>query len=416
MPKVSVVIPIYNAEPYLRECLDSVVTQTMSDIEIICVNDGSTDGSGDILREYADRDTRITVIESDNGGVSAARNRGFDATCGEYVIFLDADDYFEPSMLDDVYLRCVQDDAEIGVFKIRYLYTHRDLMVEAHWSLRTEFLPAATPFSHESVSGSIFSAITPCVWNKMFRRSFLVDKGLRFSPELKRAEDVPFTYVALAQAHRITVVDKALVNYRTGLAGTLQSTVHERPFDICRALVLTRDGLRAAGIFREMERDFVNAALDQLLYALSSVNTADAFGKLYGAIKDRYFSELGISDRPKEYFYVEDYFERYVKITQSPPEAYLFDEARSLRRRAEQVLDRATTTGEALDQTREQLEDAREDNRSREAELRATRKQLERVTARLDRLEASPLFRFARAVARIPRAIVRRAKTVGGAK
>lgn len=102
-PKVSVIIPVYNAEKYLRECLDSVVNQTLKEIEIICVDDGSTDGSLTILREYRKKDKRVKVLTQANEGVSAARNRGLLSACGEFVAFLDSDDYIEISAYEISY-------------------------------------------------------------------------------------------------------------------------------------------------------------------------------------------------------------------------------------------------------------------------------------------------------------------------
>ena len=93
MPKVSVIIPVYNVEKYLRECLDSVVNQTIKDIEIICVNDGSTDGSLDILNEYCSNDDRFVIINQENQGLSVARNNGLNSASGDYIAFIDSDDY-----------------------------------------------------------------------------------------------------------------------------------------------------------------------------------------------------------------------------------------------------------------------------------------------------------------------------------
>ena len=97
MAKVSVIIPVYNVEPYLKQCMDSVVGQTLKDIEIICVDDGSTDGSLDILKEYATEDSRIQIIEQKNAGAGAARNNGMRHATGKYLSFLDSDDFFEPT-------------------------------------------------------------------------------------------------------------------------------------------------------------------------------------------------------------------------------------------------------------------------------------------------------------------------------
>ncbi|MDR2409276.1 MAG: glycosyltransferase, partial [Bacteroidales bacterium] len=100
MPKVSIIIPVYNVEKYLAECLDSAIGQTLRDIEIICVDDGSTDHSPEILDEYVKKDSRITVLHQSNGGPSKARNTGIDIATGEYILFLDSDDTIKPTLCE----------------------------------------------------------------------------------------------------------------------------------------------------------------------------------------------------------------------------------------------------------------------------------------------------------------------------
>ena len=107
-PKVSIIMPVYNVEAYLRECLDSILVQTLSDIEIICVDDGSTDSSRDILYAYAEKDHRVTVLCQQNQTAGAARNYGMSVAKGEYLIFLDADDFFSPLLCETTYRCCKQ--------------------------------------------------------------------------------------------------------------------------------------------------------------------------------------------------------------------------------------------------------------------------------------------------------------------
>ena len=112
-PKVSVIIPVYNAEKYLRECLDSVVNQTLREIEIICVDDGSTDASLEILEEYAAKDNRVKVLRQQNQYAGVARNNGMAAASGEYYMFLDADDFFEPELLEELYTKAAELRADV---------------------------------------------------------------------------------------------------------------------------------------------------------------------------------------------------------------------------------------------------------------------------------------------------------------
>lgn len=112
-PKVSIVVPIYNVEAYLSRCLDSILSQTLQDIEVIAVNDGSTDASGEILDQYASKDTRIIVIHKKNGGVSAARNDGIQLVKGEYIGFVDPDDWIDHDMYEALYHSAVEEKADI---------------------------------------------------------------------------------------------------------------------------------------------------------------------------------------------------------------------------------------------------------------------------------------------------------------
>ena len=120
MPKVSVIIPVYNVEKYLRECLDSVINQTLKDIEIICVDDGSSDGSLKILEEYAQKDNRIKVLKQEHGGVSCARNLALGGAAGEYMLCLDSDDYLELNTLESLYNRALNFDLDMLSFSGQY--------------------------------------------------------------------------------------------------------------------------------------------------------------------------------------------------------------------------------------------------------------------------------------------------------
>ena len=114
-PIVSVLIPVYNVEKYLKKCLDSVVNQTLTDIEIICVNDGSTDGSLKILEEYRSIDSRIKIINKANGGLPSARNAGLNAAKGRYVGFVDSDDYIEPNMFEKLVDVAEHEESEVVI-------------------------------------------------------------------------------------------------------------------------------------------------------------------------------------------------------------------------------------------------------------------------------------------------------------
>ena len=124
--KVSVILPVYNVEKYLKQCLDTIVGQTLKEIEILCVDDGSTDDSVQILKEYEQKDHRIKVLSQKNAGAGAARNLGLRHASGKYLSFLDSDDFFEPDMLETAYEQAERYQAEMVVFRSNQYLTEKD--------------------------------------------------------------------------------------------------------------------------------------------------------------------------------------------------------------------------------------------------------------------------------------------------
>ncbi len=179
-PKVTVIIPVYNVAAYLPQCLDSVIAQTLDDIEIICVNDGSKDESLAVLNEYAAQDSRIKIIDKANAGVSAARNDGIAAAQGEYIAFLDGDDFLEPDCLEKVYATAVSGNFDTVVFKHNLIDGNKKTV----WNN-----PEFGCFDEDKLLYT-FSAV---IWNKLYRTAFLREKQIGFPLGLKIAEDTIFS-------------------------------------------------------------------------------------------------------------------------------------------------------------------------------------------------------------------------------
>lgn len=196
--KVSVIIPVYNVEPYLRECLGSVVNQTLRDIEIICVNDGSTDNSGAILEEYADCDERITVITQENSGLSAARNAGMDAATGKYVYFIDSDDYIDLNALQVLYNRAEELQLDMLFFDCSYLFD--GIEPKQNYFQRREYgdVYVGVEFLKKLRDEGAYWVT---VWGYLLRREFLQSSGVRFVEGMLH-EDMIFTPLLLLKAQR----------------------------------------------------------------------------------------------------------------------------------------------------------------------------------------------------------------------
>lgn len=210
-PKVSVIIPIYNVEKYLRECLDSVVNQTLKDIEIICVDDGSTDSSAAICDEYAAKDPRIKVIHKSNAGYGHSMNRGLENATGEYIGIVESDDFAELDMFENLYKLAKQNDADI-VKSDFYLY----------WSIPerknqkcNSLLKVPLQKIINAKSNPEFIFILPSIWSAVYRKDFLDRKNIRFleSPGASY-QDTSFAFLTLASAERIFFTDTAYLHYR----------------------------------------------------------------------------------------------------------------------------------------------------------------------------------------------------------
>jgi len=212
-PKVSIVIPMYNVEKYLPKCLDSIATQSYVNWEAILVDDGSTDASGRICDEYARRDSRFKVIHQANAGAANAKNTGLDHVTGNYVTFLDSDDWVEPDWLETLVTTAENQQADVVEYDFRMEYTDRSEIVN-NWD--------AASFTAESYLAQYLSNWTCSLfWNKLFRADLL--KDIRFRRERRCIDDEFFTYKAVSGAGRIARIGRVLYHYRQRASGAVYS-------------------------------------------------------------------------------------------------------------------------------------------------------------------------------------------------
>lgn len=205
MGTVSVIIPIYNVEKYLPDCVDSVLEQSYQDLQIILVDDGSTDAGGAICDEYALRDARITVVHKENGGLSDARNSGLPVAVGEFVLYLDSDDFLEPNAIETLIMAQSETDADIVLGNYWYTYPdHEDL--SATWYETDMVLDNA--YAMEAL---VDGRIETFAWGKLIRRE-IAEKHL--FPQGKIFEDHFWTHYVFADAKRVALLAKPLVHYR----------------------------------------------------------------------------------------------------------------------------------------------------------------------------------------------------------
>ena len=221
MPVVSIIVPVYKVEKYIGECIESLQKQTLKDIEILLIDDGSPDNSGAICDEYGKKDARITVIHQNNAGVSAARNAGLSKAKGDWIVFVDGDDYAAEKMCEDAVNAAIQHSADIVMFS--YYTLNNDTAVlsklikedEGDISDKKEYIQKKTItqyYDREIASVKGVSAGT--CWGKIIRSSVLRDSHVLFVPGLIRAQDTVFWLNAFEYASSIYYLDKPLYYYR----------------------------------------------------------------------------------------------------------------------------------------------------------------------------------------------------------
>lgn len=221
MPKVSVIVPIYNVGKYLRQALDSLVNQTLDDIEIVCIEDCSTDNSREILLEYAAKDDRIALIlHEKNLGLGIARNNGIKAAKAPYIMFLDSDDWLELDACEKAYNQISKNDDDVVFFNSNTCdvdgnLIHPDKKLKPY----KDYLDG-TSFNLRSIKTN-FVIRKIAVWTKIYRKDFLFERNL-FFPETVRGEDIIFTIRVLIEAERCSVTNNILINHRKVLSASAQ--------------------------------------------------------------------------------------------------------------------------------------------------------------------------------------------------
>lgn len=249
-PKISIIVPVYNVESYLKECLDSCVKQTLSDIEIIVVNDGSTDTSSIIVDQYAREYPQIIrAFHKSNGGLSDARNFGIDHAKGEYLAFVDSDDWIDRTMFQQLYEKAVQTDSDVVVCGWFSFYENG----------RRKLHPIKQNGSIEIFNHSILEkpeilfASKSYPWNKIFRRTLFTNNRHRF-PVGQWFEDSAIIYNILADANRIACVPKCFYHYRALRDGAITNSLDNRIFDIFKSCESIRSYYQEKGIYNQSNR------------------------------------------------------------------------------------------------------------------------------------------------------------------
>ena len=285
-PKVSVIIPVYNVAPYLSMCMESCMDQTLFDIEIIAVDDGSTDGSGRMLDEYRERDPRIRVIHKENGGLSSARNAGLRAAQGEWIVFLDSDDCLSDDACERIWREANEGPTDIIVFGTE-IFPEYPRANGWYYSVLKEHDHRVHGFSPKMF---FFTPGTmPFVWREAFSKKILDDTGVVFDESLRYGEDLIFQCQVFPFAQETAYIEDDLYHYRWIRPGSLMENINDDyAAKIRKHLPMARiitEYWKEKGLLDQYGGDYYMWVLDFLTQELRKVKDRDKRKEVAGEIR-----------------------------------------------------------------------------------------------------------------------------------
>ena len=282
---VSIIVPIYNAEKYLECCLQSIITQSYPFLEIICVNDGSTDGSLKIIENFKKKDKRIVLINQENRGLSAARNIGTDKATGNYIMYVDADDFIEVNMVEVLLKNILTYDTDFVIETIwnyddetQNRVAREDSYFTMSW-LSNSF--SNRKIEYKELLNKIF-ALPVMAWGKLYKTEFLRNSGVRF-PEGLIYEDNPFFFELLFKSSGFSVDRRQLYNYRVNVKKSITSDAGKNYADMLTIMNMIEKILKQQPFYEQIKDEFLFYRLKHTLRSFVSVNPKfkrDYFNKI----------------------------------------------------------------------------------------------------------------------------------------
>lgn len=281
MPQISVVVPVYNVEKYLRECLDSLANQTFEDFEVICVNDGSDDSSPDILEEYASEDERFKIVSQENKGLSGARNTGMNYIKGRYLLFLDSDDWLELNALELLYNHANALNSEMVIFPYRYFNQETKQYEENDFTKLNMFDSSVDNknFNYKNIPETVFRIPHESI--KLYDVKTLKKLAVKF-PEGLNYEDAYFFYKIFFKLNKVSIIRTPIYNYRIR-NDSICTTGTEKSFDIFKILTSIENFLKEDEIYESFKDEFI---------LFTVINLKFVYLRLDERFRDRYLEKI----------------------------------------------------------------------------------------------------------------------------
>lgn len=301
----SIVVPVYNVEAYLRQCVDSILSQTFTDFEVILVDDGSKDTSPEICNQYAEKDSRVKVIHKKNGGLSDARNEGTKVSRGKYIVYIDSDDYFLDNMfLEKLNDRAVNTDADVICYKFKKYFEEKKVFSECNFSCPN--IDACNSLA-ERINYLVKRDAFYCsAWSKSFKRAIVQDNDIKFEKGLL-GEDQEWYYHILCCIKSIEFIDEVFLVYRQR-SNSITSSWKIKNLSDCVYIV---EKWSKIILEADMDMEYKNALLNSvaklycnLLIAYSRFNNSEKKGYFYRIKKLKFLLKYHVNPRVNAFYKV----------------------------------------------------------------------------------------------------------------
>lgn len=243
---VSIITPCYNAVNYLERCLKSCINQTYKNIEIICINDGSTDGTLELLNKFSDIDNRIKIIDKFNEGVNDARKDGIKFSKGEFIVFLDSDDWIDESLIEKCLKKCIKYDLDILIFN--YFYVKKEIIVKNKF-------PNIRNVQEDLLKSIFIGDINPSLWNKIYKKKFLEKKLIELPKNLNYAEDLAIIATLAMSKPKISYINEYLYYY-VATEGSITNSINNKVLDVAKAVEIIKNELIENRLYEKYKEEF----------------------------------------------------------------------------------------------------------------------------------------------------------------
>ncbi len=383
---VSIIVPVYNGERFLAQCLDSLLGQTYKSIEIICVDDGSTDGTPAILEKYKEADSRIQLLRQENAGPGPARNRGIDAARGQYLYFFDADDWCESALIERAVARTEETDADMAVLTYNVFDQRIGSPFFADWAVLTDKFPNET-FCWKDNPDWAFRAMQNLPWNKFLRSDFVKANGLRFEEDVILTEDLMFSAPAIVRAKRITFVAEPLIFHREGTGENVMAKKDSHPLDFIRAFLSFKAFLENEGVMDELRVGYVNWALDGVVHNVETLNTYEGFRAAVRALTEGgALRELGLDDVADAELH-EEAFKRFLSLIKTSPDEMLYRQFVDAREKQGELTGRLCIEYRINREKQDYIDDLEHQLAERDEEIAWRRNDRDELLGKIDALQ-----------------------------